>query len=118
MSDDDDEDDDAEEEEEEMLAPLPKKVKMEKEAKQNGVATNGKPSQKQNDQQKKQKGAPQEQPKKEKKEQQPQKQGKKTLAGGVVIEDLSPGKGPEATAGKRVTGNIMHIEKKKNIVKY
>jgi len=83
-------------EDEEVVQPPAKIAKVDKKVKQNGLA-NGK--------------APKEvqQPdKKKKKEQQPQKTDpqkskQKTLAGGVVVEDLRSGKGPEARPNKKVT---------------
>lgn len=64
--------------------------------KQNGLANGKAPKEVQHAQEKK------------KKEQQPQKSDaqkskQKTLAGGVVVEDLRPGKGPEARPNKKVT---------------
>lgn len=85
----DDSDDDAESEEEEVVEPQPKKGKLDvKKGKQNGLE-NGKPVA----------------TKKEKKEAvaQPQKKSpKKTVQGGVVIEDLKVGSGPEAKSGKKI----------------
>lgn len=85
-------DDDAEsEEEEEVVEPQAKKGKLDvkdKKGKQNGLE-NGKPLA----------------TKKEKKEQavQPQKKSpKKTVQGGVIIEDLKVGSGPEAKSGKKI----------------
>lgn len=101
--DDDDDDDDEEEEEEEVAAPA-KKQKLEKGAKQNGVA-NGKPPKQAEPPKKKQKveQKQQQQPQKPQQQQQPsQKPQKKTLANGVIIEELRVGKGPEAKQGKRV----------------
>lgn len=91
--DDSDDDEDAEdsEEEEEVVEPQPKKGKLEvkdKKGKQNGLE-NGKPLA----------------TKKEKKEQPPQpqkKSPKKTVQGGVIIEDLKVGSGPEAKSGKKI----------------
>lgn len=40
------------------------------------------------------------------------------MASGVIIEDLKPGTGPEATAGKRVTGNVEKKEKKNIVYKF
>lgn len=89
--DDDDSDDEAESEEEEVVEPQPKKGKLDvkdKKGKQNGLE-NGKPLA----------------TKKEKKEPAPQQQKKspkKTVQGGVVIEDLKVGSGPEAKSGKKI----------------
>lgn len=86
----DDDDDDAEsEEEEEVVQPHIKKGKFEEKAKkgkQNGLE-NGK-------------AVP---AKKEKKEEPQKKSPKKTVQGGVIIEDLKVGSGPEAKSGKKIS---------------
>ncbi|XP_055325449.1 46 kDa FK506-binding nuclear protein-like [Sitodiplosis mosellana] len=114
--DEEDEDDDDEEDEEdsddEVQAPPAKQAKFDKNAKQNGL-TNGKAAKKENDpkqknQQKQQQQQQQKNQKQEKQEQknqqnQPQKSTPKTLAQGVIIEDLRVGRGPEATPGRKVS---------------
>lgn len=87
----DSDDDDAESEEEEVVEPQPKKGKLDvkdaKKGKQNGLE-NGK-------------ALPAKKEKKEK--EQPQKKSpKKTVQGGVIIEDLKVGSGPEAKSGKKI----------------
>ncbi|XP_055906063.1 46 kDa FK506-binding nuclear protein [Eupeodes corollae] len=96
--DDDDDDDDEDEEEdesedEEVQQPKAKQIKLDK-PKQNGVE----PAQKKDGKQKKdKKDASQQQ-----QQQGAQKQkGEQTLAGGVKIEDIRVGNGPEAKTGKR-----------------
>lgn len=90
--DDDDEEDEEEEEEsdEEVQQPKAKQIKLEK-PKQNGVET-----QKKDPKQKAKKEAGQQQQPAQK-----QKGGEQTLAGGVKIEDIRVGSGPEAKSGKR-----------------
>lgn len=113
-SDDSDEEESDEEEsdgEEEIEEPVPalmasKKRKLEVPPKENGTA-NGKASKKNKNKPQEpqtQKQQPQQQQPKQIQPQQKsaEKPGKKTLAGGVVAEDLRVGKGPEAKPGKRV----------------
>jgi len=107
---DDDEDDD--EDEEETSVPPAKADKSSKQKQQNGLPNGKGPKEekaKQKNQKdpKEQKQQPQQQQQQQKTPNQPQKQQpqqgqKKTLGGGVMIEDLRVGKGPEAKAGKKV----------------
>lgn len=86
--DEEEEDDDEEESEEEVQQPKPKQMKLEK-GKQNGLE-NGTAQGK-------------EKSKKDKQSQdKPQKGGDKTLQGGVKIEEIKVGNGPEAKPGKKV----------------
>lgn len=88
-------DDDDESDEEQIVEPPPKKSKH-----QNGVA-NGKAEKKQKDGKKE--AAASVKPLKPVKEQKPAATGAiKTLAGGLKIEDIRVGKGPEAKPGKKV----------------
>lgn len=90
VEDEEEEEDDDESEEEEIVQPPPKKSKH-----QNGVA-NGKAE-------KKQKDAKKETAVKPAKEQKPVAANTtKILAGGLKIEDIRVGKGPEAKPGKKV----------------
>ncbi|XP_062125289.1 39 kDa FK506-binding nuclear protein [Drosophila sulfurigaster albostrigata] len=118
-SDDDDEEEEEEDEEsDEEDTPKAKKAKIAESAKkpakaQNGVAKADKKQQQQQQQQqqksKKDKKAAgedkKEQPKgKEGKQQQQQQSGgERTIAGGVKVQDLNAGNGPEAKQGKRVS---------------
>lgn len=110
--DDDEEDDEAEEEdaEEEIQTPPAKIAKIDKAAKQNGLA-NGKATKlekklKNQKEHKKDKQQPQPiaiQPQQNANQpQQKPKSAQKILQSGVIIEDLRPGKGPEAKSGKKV----------------
>lgn len=79
---------------------------MDKQVKQNGLP-NGKapkPEQKKQDQQKKPQQPQQQQKQNQQNQQQNQQQktAPRTLAQGVIVEDLRVGKGPEAKSGKRV----------------
>ncbi|XP_034114368.2 39 kDa FK506-binding nuclear protein [Drosophila albomicans] len=120
QSDDDDEEEEEDDEEsDEEDTPKAKKAKIAESAKkpakaQNGVAKADKKQQQQQQQQqqksKKDKKAAgedkKEQPKgKEGKQQQQQQQsgGERTIAGGVKVQDLNAGNGPEAKQGKRVS---------------
>ncbi|KAH8359483.1 hypothetical protein KR093_006971 [Drosophila rubida] len=118
-SDDDEEDGDEDEEDEsdEEESPKAKKAKISENAKkpakaQNGVAKADKKQQQQQQQQqqksKKDKKAAAEdkkeqQPKGKEGKQQQQSGGERTIAGGVKVQDLSGGNGPEAKTGKRVS---------------
>ncbi|GAB0091896.1 FK506-binding protein [Sergentomyia squamirostris] len=107
-SDDDDdeeeEDDDDSDEEEEEVQPQQKKKKLE--LPQNGLG-NGVTSKKDKKELKKQKKDEKQQPAQQKKEaakENQQKSGKKTVRqGGVIVEDLKVGDGPEAEASKKVS---------------
>lgn len=101
--DDDDEDDDDEEDESEDEQPKAKVAKVEKKAgKQNGVE-NGKASSK-------------ELKKEGQKEQQQQESKTRTLQGGLVVEDLRVGNGPEAKPGKKLAVYYEGRLKKNNKV--
>ncbi|XP_034485168.1 39 kDa FK506-binding nuclear protein [Drosophila innubila] len=112
--DDDDEDGEGEEEEEESDeedTPKAKKAKIAESAKKPAKEQNGvsKGEQKQQQQQKSKKDkkaaaapeAKKEQPKGKESKQQPA--GERTIAGGVKVQDMSAGNGPEAKQGKRVS---------------
>lgn len=111
-SDDEEEDDDDDESEDETEMPQAKKAKIVEQGKkpakeQNGVAKNDQKQQQQQQQQKskKDKKAAQE-PKKEQpkaKEGKQQAGGERTITGGVKVQDLNAGSGPEAKQGKRVS---------------
>jgi len=107
--DDDDDDDDEEEEadsdEEEVEVRPAKQAKLDKTVKQNGL-TNGKAPKKEDQKQKNQNQKQQQQQKPEKQElkhKNQQKSTQKQLSGGVIIEDIRVGKGPEAKPGKKVS---------------
>lgn len=100
--DDDDEDDDDEEDESEDEQPKAKVAKVEKKAgKQNGVE-NGKASSKEL--------------KKEGQKEQQQESKTRTLQGGLVVEDLRVGNGPEAKPGKKLAVYYEGRLKKNNKV--
>lgn len=91
-------------EEEEEPAPRPAKIaKIDKKLKQNGLSNGKAPKA----QEKKTKEVEKKGKEPEKKTVEQVKAGQKaksrTLSGGVVVEDLRPGKGPEAKANKKVT---------------
>lgn len=96
----DEEQEDAESEDEEIQQPKAKQPKLEKPHKQqNGVA-------KENVEQKSKKDKKNKKENKEEKQQQQPKQkqgGEKVLSGGVKIEDIRVGNGPEAKTGKRTS---------------
>lgn len=93
--DEEDDDDESEEEEEKTIEPPQKKSKH-----QNGVA-NGKAEKKQKDG-KKESAAPVKPSKPVKEEKPAHASVTKTLPGGLKIEDIRVGKGPEAKSGKKV----------------
>ncbi|ALC47789.1 FK506-bp1 [Drosophila busckii] len=105
--DDDDDDDEEEEDESEDETPKAKKAKLTANANaknQNGVAKNEKKPEQQQPKSKKEKKAAAAE---EKKEQPKAKEAKPTggervIAGGVRVQDLTVGNGPEAKQGKRV----------------
>nr|XP_029710497.1 46 kDa FK506-binding nuclear protein isoform X2 [Aedes albopictus] len=100
---DDDEDDDDEEDESEDEQPKAKVAKVEKKpSKQNGVE-NGKAS-------------PKELQKEGQKQQQQQEAKTRTLQGGLVVEDLKVGGGPEAKPGKKIAVYYEGRLKKNNKV--
>lgn len=91
--DEDDDDDDEDDSDEEIVEPQPKKLKQ-----QNGVAaTNGKAEKKKGDQPKAAAAVV-----KGEKSKEQQKPVVKTLIGGLKIEDIRVGKGPDAKHGKKV----------------
>lgn len=109
-SDDEEEEDDEDESEDETEMPQAKKAKIVEQGKkpakeQNGVAKNDQKQQQQQQKSKKDKKAAPE-PKKEQpkaKEGKQQAGGERTITGGVKVQDLSAGSGPEAKQGKRVS---------------
>ncbi|XP_030562681.1 39 kDa FK506-binding nuclear protein [Drosophila novamexicana] len=114
--DEDEEEDDSEDEEEEEDAPKAKKAKVNEAAKkspkeQNGVAKKeGKQQQQQQQQQQKSKkdkkaatAAPEAKKEQPKAKDAKQAAGERTIVGGVKVQDLQNGNGPEAKQGKRVS---------------
>ncbi|EDV94548.1 39 kDa FK506-binding nuclear protein [Drosophila grimshawi] len=111
--DDDDDDDDEDDSEAEDAAPQPKKAKLNENNKkpakeQNGVAKKEDKQQQQQKSKKDKKGAAapeikKEQPKGKDTKQQQQSGGERAITGGVRVQDVSAGSGPEAKQGKRVS---------------
>lgn len=100
-----DETDDDEDSEEVKTGPPSKVAKLDKSVNQNGL-TNGKAPKPEKQQSKNEKKKEQKETNKanqsQQKPNQQQKVAAKTLVGGVAVEDLRPGKGPEAKPGKKV----------------
>lgn len=93
-----DEDEGDESEDEEVQQPKAKQAKLEKPQKQqNGVAKDSAEKKGKKDKKAKKEG----QQKQQQQQQQQKSGGEKVLAGGLKIEDIRVGKGPEAKTGKR-----------------
>lgn len=95
--------------EEEISSPPAKQAKVEKSTKQQNGLPNGKAATKNEQIPKKKKDKkekPQQQTVNQSQPTQPQQKAKtalRTLSAGVVVEDLRPGKGPEAKTGRKVS---------------